>query len=168
MTELRADGKKINNTYDLIFENVDFLVLPSCSADACSADGDYYNDNDTSATLDKELNKYQLKFTNNFKQSGVLTLEVAQLARALNHENGVINQADALGKIKILNAKNSHMDTTTNYIVTVHFPAGKGDPVVLGTSVYDTFTDVISSPTSWGKLPIWLGEVESIKFTQGG
>lgn len=167
VTELRAQGKMINNTFDLKFENVDLLVLPSCSDTSCFADGDYYNDNDTSASLNNELNKYQLKFTNDYKtQPGKFLLEVTQLARAQNHENAVINQADALGKIQILNVKNSQIDSTATYKVTVNYQKGKGDPVELGNTVYDKYTDVVSTPTSWGKLPIWLGEIESISFTK--
>jgi hypothetical protein len=62
VTELRKEGKIINNTQELKSEPVDFLILPSCVNQTCEATGDYYNDNDTTTDTNGEMNKYVLHY----------------------------------------------------------------------------------------------------------
>jgi hypothetical protein len=62
VTEMRQEGKMINNTEDLKYESVDFLILPSCTNQVCEATGDYYNDNDTTTVITGEMNKYALHY----------------------------------------------------------------------------------------------------------
>lgn len=116
VTAIREEGRMINNTENLKYESVDFLILPECNVSNCYASGDFYNDNDTTSNLTDEINKYNLTYVHDYKVTpNTFEMKVDQTATAKNHENNVVNQADALGKVKILNAKNSNIDVTVTY-----------------------------------------------------
>ena len=84
------------------------------------------------------------------------------LDRALRHENSVVNQADALGKVQILNAKGSNIDVTKTYTVEAHF--ADRDPISLADAVYNAELDVIQSVPSPDLQPIWLTEIQYLKI----
>lgn len=110
------------------------------------------------------MNRYNLSYEHNFAAvpsvPDTFVLKIETTALATNHEDNVINMNDALGSVKILNAKQVFIYPSTAYEVHVVMADGTTDP--LPDAVYDEYLDVLTAQVDQASHPVWLPGIVGI------
>jgi len=151
-----AEEHQVSTTAALQRYPVDFHVLPDCTASACTASGDYINDDGLTLDWATERNTYALAYT----QPTGTTPATLTLSLTATGKKAKINENDVLGTFEIYNAKAYGLDTGV-YSASA-MVAGAATP--LDDAVYVASSDRLTA--SGGAKEIDLTQTTSITLTR--